>query len=105
MRLESDGATATQTLPYGPSGRPSLVSGSPFGGFGPSSSQVSPLSRDTYSPLPGPPEVISHGLRRVCHKPAKTIRGLFGSRQTVLAPVSAFLDRTCFHVLPPSVVR
>src|SRR5437764_94761 len=78
-----DGAMATPILPHGPSGRPC----SP----GLSCVHVSPPSRDVYRPLPGPPEVISHGLRRVCHRPANRMRGLFGSRHTSLAPVSASL--------------
>ena len=36
----------------------------------PSCFQVSPPSREMYRPLPGPPLVSSHGLRRVCHRPA-----------------------------------
>ena len=38
-------------------------------------------------------------------RPAKTTRGLFGSKHTSDAPVSASLYSTCFQVLPPSVVR
>src|SRR5947209_3583815 len=67
--------------------------------------KVTPPSRETYSPLPGPPEVNSLVRRRHCHSPAKRARGLLGSRQTSLAPVSASLNSTCCQVLPPSVVR
>src|SRR5438552_1258635 len=66
---------------------------------------VRPPSRETYRSLPGPPLVISHGRRRVCQKPAKTTRGLFGSIATSEHPVSSFLNNTFCHVLPPSVVR
>src|SRR5207249_297615 len=96
-RRPSDGATATPIFPHAPSGSPPSPDFNCF--------QVSPPSRDTYKPLPGPPEVISHGRRRVCHKPAKMILGLFGSIATSLAPVSESLLSTCCHVLPPSVVR
>src|SRR5438270_4093738 len=96
-RRLSDGATATPILPHAPSGRPASPALSCF--------QVSPPSRETYSPLPGPPDVISHGLRRACQRPAKMIRGLFGSRARSLAPVSESLLSTCCQVLPPSVVR
>ena len=59
--------------------------------------QVSPPSRETYRPLPGPPLVRSHGRRRVCHRPANRMRGLFGSKQTSEAPVSSSLRQ---HALP-----
>src|SRR4029077_14425159 len=73
--------------------------------FGLSCVHVSPPSREVYKPLPGPPEFISHGCRRACHRPAKRMRGLVGSKQTSEAPVSSSLASTCFHVAPPSVVR
>src|SRR5262249_25647325 len=82
-----------------------LASGFSGLGVGISCVQVSPPSRDTYSPLPGPPLVISHGRRRACHSPAKRMRGLAASKQTSDAPVSASLNTTRFHVSPPSVVR
>src|SRR5262245_32335712 len=102
MRRALDGAMARHTLPQMPSGSPlhrfvpvlgSLVaSGESALGGATSCVQVSPPSRETYRPLPLPPLVISHGRRRTCHSPAKTIRGLDGSKQTSLAPVSAFLN-------------
>src|SRR5262245_58064112 len=98
-----------------PSGSPSqrfvplsaslLASGESAFGGATSCVQLSPPSRETYSPLPGPPLVISHGLRRVCHRPANRMRGLVGSKQTSLAPVSTFFASTRCQVLPPSVVR
>src|SRR5947209_4293641 len=100
MRWLFDGATATLTLPHGPLGRPFS-----FLAPGPSFSQVSPPSRETYRPLPGPPLVNSHGRRRVCHIPANSTLGLLGSKHTSEAPVSLSLDSTFCHVLPPSVVR
>src|SRR5262249_21211698 len=107
-----DAATPTVTFPYGPFGKPSFfspglpVSLSPCPALGgPICFHVSPPSRETNSPLPGPPLVSSHGLRRACHIPAKRIRGLFGSKQTSDAPVSRSLPRTRCHVLPPLVVR
>src|SRR6516162_2198568 len=99
----SEGATATPTFPQGPLGKPFLADSTPS--CGPSNFQVSPPSRDTCNPLPGPPLVNSQGCRRVCHMPANTIIGFEGSRQTSLAPVSGFLASTCFQVLPPSSVR
>src|SRR5262249_22643261 len=103
------------TLPQIPSGSPSqrfvplsasfAASGASALGGATSCVQLSPPSRETYSPLPGPPLVSSHGLRRACHRPAKRMRGLFGSKQTSLAPVSAFFASTRCQVLPPSVVR
>src|SRR5579884_2802305 len=67
--------------------------------------QVSPPSREVYSPLPGPPLVKAHGTRRACHRPANSTRGLFGSKHTSDAPVSLSLNSTRCQVLPPSVVR
>src|SRR5688500_12383825 len=75
-RLGSDGATATPTLPQTPSGNPG-----PLSCF-----QVSPASREPYRPLPGPPLVMSQGVRRACHNPAKTMLGLEGSNATSDAP-------------------
>src|SRR5262249_9145032 len=98
-RAEFDGATATPTLPQTPSGRPFF-----FESFF-SDTQVSPPSRETERSPPGPPLVNSHGRRRACQNPAKTIRGLFGSRARSDAPVSSFLESTFCHVFPPSVVR
>src|SRR4051812_46045607 len=113
MRFESDAATPTPILPQFPCGSP-LQRLTPSGAFSESSSGArtscvheSPPSRETYRPLPAPPLVITHGFRCICHKPAKRMRGLFGSKQTSLAPVSSSLSlcSTCCHVLPPSFVR
>src|SRR5579864_7859192 len=98
-----------------PSGKPSQyflpaggslsASGASGLGGGTSCVQLSPPSRETYRPLPGPPLVSSHGRRRACHIPANSTFGLLGSKQTSEAPVSLSFDSTFCHVLPPSVVR
>src|SRR6266487_1830463 len=100
MRCEFDGATSTAILPQGFAGRPlGFASPPPLRSGFAKDVQVSPPSRETERSEPGPPLVISHGRRRACQKPAKMTRGLFGSIQTSLAPVSSFLKSTRFHDL------
>src|SRR5689334_3051950 len=104
MRLEFDGAIATARRPYGFFGKPLLFSGV-------TSVQVAPPSADRNNPLaeglsgPSPPERYSQPLRRKSHRHANMISGLSGSIFTSVQPVEALGPlRTCFHVLPPSVV-
>ena len=67
--------------------------------------QVVPPSRDVQMPLPAPPLVRPHVLISTCQKPAKRMRGLFGSITRSLAPVESFTNSTRSQFLPPSVVR
>src|SRR6266851_1752680 len=90
------GATATPD-------RPQSVAGSPCPAIG---VHVSPSSDDLYSPLPGPYAVpFCPGFRMPCHSVAYTTRGFPGSKQRSTAPVSLFLNKTFFHVRPPSADR
>ena len=67
--------------------------------------QVTPLSSDRYSPLPGPPLEKNHGCRRACQSDAKMMFELCGSKTRSMPPVFSSLDKTFVHVLPPSAVR
>src|SRR5713226_4398099 len=90
------GATATPSRPQSPSGSPCPVI----------CVQVIPSSDDLYSPLPGPYAVpFCPGFRMPCHSVAYTTRGFPGSKQRSTDPVSLFLNKTFFHVRPPSADR
>jgi hypothetical protein len=67
--------------------------------------QVVPPSRDTNTPLPGPPLIIAHGCISTCHVPAKIMRGFFASIDKPLQPVFSSTKSTRSHFCPPSVVR
>src|SRR5258707_15800059 len=82
--------------------RPRTVSGKPCALI---SFQVVPPSAERYSPLPGPPLSMLHGVRRDCQSAANKILALLGSKVISIAPVLASLYRTFSHVLPPSRVR
>src|SRR5258708_19703585 len=90
------GATATPERPQSATGSPCPVIGV----------HVIPSSDDLYSPLPGPYAVpFCPGFRMPCHSVAYTTRGFPGSKQRSTAPVSLFLNKTFFHVRPPSPDR
>src|SRR5207302_1772411 len=91
-----DGATATATLPT-----TCLASGRPCPA---SRFHVAPPSRDTHSPLPGPPLWRCHVFTSNCHIPAKTVFGSPGSMARSEQPVLASTNSTRVHVLPPSLV-
>src|SRR5436189_6377148 len=75
---------------------PRIPPGSPF----PSRCfQVTPLSSERYSPLPGPPLEKNHGCRRACQMDAKTMFGLCGSKTTSIPPVFSSLDKTFVQVV------
>src|SRR5690348_10062058 len=94
-RLEFDGATATSILPTGERGSPGSVM----------RDQVAPVSRDTYTPLPGPPLNMAHVCMTTSHVPAKSTPGLVASIERPEQPVFSLTNSTRFHVVPPSVVR
>src|SRR2546421_12850790 len=66
---------------------------------------VAPPSRDTHSPLPGPPFWRCHVLTSNCHIPANSVFGSPGSMARSEQPVLGSENNTRLHVLPPSVVR
>src|SRR6266403_187787 len=89
MRFGSAPETAMPILPRIPSGNP----------FPSRCFQVTPLSSDRYSPLPGPPLEKNHGCRRACQSDAKTMFGLCGSNTTSIPPVFSSFDKTFVRVL------
>src|SRR6266498_1342711 len=103
-RLAFEGAIATAMRPYGFFGKPLLASAV-------ISVQVLPPSAERNNPLAegavglSPPERYSHPLRRKSHVDASITSGFVGSIAIAVQPVERFGPlRTCFHVLPPSVV-
>src|SRR6478672_674834 len=94
-RRESLGATATSILPNGDLGRPGCCT----------FVQVVPPSRDTYSPLPGPPLYIAQVCISTCHIPANSTDGCFASIVSPEQPVFWSTNNTRCQVLPASVVR
>src|SRR5512143_3421804 len=56
-------------------------------------------------PLLGPPLNIAHVCITTCHAPANKTFGLRTSIVSPEHPVFSSTNSTCFHVLPPSVVR
>src|SRR5438105_14313536 len=95
---------AIASRPYGFFAKPLFASGV-------TSVQVSPPSFERNSPLaeglsgPSPPERYSQPLRRKSHMQANMALGFVGSIATSVHPVERFDPfRTCFHVLPPSLV-
>ena len=95
MRSGSAALMHSAILPISRVGRP----------FPSSRVQVAPPSRETWTALPGPPEVRVQVRIAICHVPAKSVRGLDGSITRSLAPVSSSTKRTCSQVAPPSMVR
>src|SRR5258708_22025172 len=90
------GATATPERHQSATGSPGPVIGT----------HVKPSPDDLYSPLPGPYAVpFCPGFRMPCHIVAYTTRGFPGSKQRSTAPVTLSLNKTFFHVRPPSVDR
>src|SRR5579871_1506761 len=65
---------------------------------------VAPASVLFHNPLPGPPPLYPHQVRRRCSEEAYTIFGLLGSMATSLKPVSGSMYLASFQVFPPSVV-
>src|SRR5215469_7132591 len=88
-------ANANPILPYSPSGKPSSL---------PNFFQFLPPSMVRYRPLPGPPLLKSHGVRRCCHMLASRRLGLEGSITRSLQPEVSLVYRIFVHVSPPSVV-
>src|SRR5437588_12550289 len=95
---------AIASRPYGFFAKPLFASGV-------TSVQVSPLSFERNNPLaeglsgPSPPERYSQPFRRKSHMQANIVFARAGSIATSVQPVERFAPlRTCFHVLPPSLV-
>src|SRR2546423_3417378 len=95
---------AMASRPYGFFGNPLFASGV-------TSVHVLPPSAERNNPLaeglsgPSPPERYSQPLRRKSHRQANIVVALAGSIATSVQPVERFAPlRTCFHVLPPSLV-
>src|SRR4029077_8203149 len=104
MRFAFEGAIATARRPYGFFGKPLFASGV-------ISVQVSPPLFERNNPLaeglsgPSPPERHSQPLRRKSHRQANIALAFAGSIATSVQPVERFAAlRTCFQVLPPSLV-
>src|SRR6185437_12673447 len=85
---------ATSILPRGDFGRPLS-----------SRVQVTPLSREVNTPLPGPPPFCCQVRWETCQVPANNTLGLPGSMLRPEQPVSWLTNSVRFQVLPPSVVR
>ena len=64
-----------------------------------------PPSRETNTPLPGPPLNIAHVCISTCQVPANSVRGLLGSIARPEQPVFSSTNRTRSQCWPPSVVR
>src|SRR5580704_13905699 len=94
-RFELEPETVTPMRPLVPSGKPCSFT----------SFQVLPPSAERYSPLPGPPLSMLHGVRLACQRAANKILGLLGSNVISIPPVFVSLYSTFSHVLPPSRVR
>ena len=86
---------ASATFPQGGAGRP----------FPERRSQVSPESRLTKMPLPGPPLSRPQVHIRICHIPANRSRAFAGLTTISEAPVCSSTKRTRSQEAPPSSVR
>src|SRR5580692_9667405 len=94
-RSELDGATATSIFPSGDLG-------SPGDGI---RDHVDPPSRDTYTPLPGPPLFSPYVCISTCQFPANSTRGFSASIESPEQPVFWSTNSTRSQCAPPSVVR
>jgi hypothetical protein len=64
-----------------------------------------PPSFEVKRPLPGPPLSRPQVLMSICHMPANSLRGFFGSIASSEQPVFSSTNSTRSQFLPPSVVR
>ena len=93
MRVPSEGAIWTSTLPNGDFGIPVVI----FVHF-------APPSFVRYTPLPGPPLFSTHVCCSTCHVPASSVSGFFASIDRPEQPVLGSTKRTRCQLAPPSVV-